>query len=52
MVERDETTGKFQRLRLDFSNCLHCKTCNIKDPYGAIEWVCPEGGGGLLFKNL
>ena len=52
VVERDENTGKFERLRVDFSNCLHCKTCDIKDPYGAIEWVCPEGGGGPLFKNL
>jgi electron-transferring-flavoprotein dehydrogenase len=52
VVERDETTGKFQRLRVDFSNCVHCKTCDIKDPYAAIEWVCPEGGGGPLYKNL
>jgi electron-transferring-flavoprotein dehydrogenase len=52
VVERDETTGKFQRLRVDFSNCVHCKTCDIKDPYAAIEWVCPEGGGGPLYKKL
>jgi electron-transferring-flavoprotein dehydrogenase len=52
VVERDETTGKFQRLRIDFSNCVHCKTCDIKDPYDAINWVPPEGGGGPLYKNL
>jgi electron-transferring-flavoprotein dehydrogenase len=52
VVERDEATGKFQRLRIDFSNCVHCKTCDIKDPYGAINWVPPEGGGGPLYKNL
>jgi len=52
VVERDEQTGKFQRLRIDFSNCVHCKTCDIKDPYGAITWVPPEGGGGPLYKNL
>lgn len=52
VVERDETTGKFQRLRIDFSNCVHCKTCDIKDPYEAITWVCPEGGGGPTYKNL
>jgi len=51
-VERDEATGKFQRLRIDFSNCVHCKTCDIKDPYGAITWTPPEGGGGPLYKNL
>ena len=50
--ERDEATGKFLRLRIDFSNCVHCKTCDIKDPYGAINWVPPEGGGGPLYKNL
>jgi ferredoxin-like protein FixX len=48
----DESTGKFQKLRIDFSNCVHCKTCDIKDPYGAINWVPPEGGGGPLCKNL
>ena len=52
VVERDEGTGKFQKLRVDFSNCVHCKTCDIKDPYGAINWVPPEGGGGPLYKNL
>ena len=52
VVERDEATGEFQKLRIDFSNCVHCKTCDIKDPYGAITWVPPEGGGGPLYKNL
>ncbi|MGA2450457.1 MAG: electron transfer flavoprotein-ubiquinone oxidoreductase [Polyangiaceae bacterium] len=52
VVERDEVTGKFQKLRIDFSNCVHCKTCDIKDPYAAINWVPPEGGSGPLYKNL
>jgi electron-transferring-flavoprotein dehydrogenase len=52
VIERDEETGKFQKLRIDFSNCVHCKTCDIKDPYDAITWVPPEGGGGPLYKNL
>ena len=52
VVERDEATGKFLKLRIDFSNCVHCKTCDIKDPYGAINWECPEGGGGPSYKNL
>lgn len=34
------------RLKLNPSNCLHCKTCEIKDPYDNIIWNCPEGGGG------
>jgi electron-transferring-flavoprotein dehydrogenase len=52
VIERDEATGQFQKLRIDFSNCVHCKTCDIKDPYDAIKWVPPEGGGGPLYKNL
>lgn len=37
-------------LRLSPSNCLHCKTCDIADPYGIITWVPPEGGGGPGYK--
>jgi len=37
--------GKGRRLRLNFSNCVHCKTCDIRDPYQIITWVTPEGGG-------
>jgi electron-transferring-flavoprotein dehydrogenase len=33
-------------LKLNPSNCVHCKTCDIRDPYGVIFWVPPEGGGG------
>ncbi len=35
-----------RKLHLNPSNCLHCKTCEIKDPYKNITWTCPEGGGG------
>jgi electron-transferring-flavoprotein dehydrogenase len=41
----DEEGGE-ERLRINFSNCVHCKTCDIRDPYGIIQWVPPEGGGG------
>jgi electron-transferring-flavoprotein dehydrogenase len=34
------------RLKLNPSNCVHCKTCDIRDPYQIITWVVPEGGGG------
>lgn len=37
-------------LRLNPSNCLHCKTCEVADPYGAITWTPPEGGGGPGYK--
>jgi len=52
VVERDEQTGKFQRLRIDFSNCVHCKTCDIMDPYQIITWVPPQGGEGPVYTNL
>ncbi len=44
-LEIDEKT-KEKRLKLNPANCLHCKTCEIKDPYHNITWTCPEGGDG------
>ncbi|MEQ1757923.1 MAG: electron transfer flavoprotein-ubiquinone oxidoreductase [Vicinamibacterales bacterium] len=40
------------RLQINASNCVHCKTCDIMDPYGAITWVPPEGGGGPQYKGM
>ena len=34
------------RLQINAQNCVHCKTCDIKDPTQNIDWVTPEGGGG------
>lgn len=45
----DEETGS-RRLKLNPSNCFHCKTCDIKDPYRNITWTCPEGGDGPGYK--
>jgi electron-transferring-flavoprotein dehydrogenase len=39
-------------LRLNASNCVHCKTCDIMDPYQVITWVPPEGGGGPRYRKL
>lgn len=39
-------------LRISPSNCLHCKTCALADPYGVITWVPPEGGGGPGYTTL
>ena len=39
-------------LKLNASNCVHCKTCDIKDPYGIIDWVTPEGGGGPNYTDM
>jgi electron-transferring-flavoprotein dehydrogenase len=44
-MEVDNQTG-IPKLKLNPSNCLHCKTCDIKDPYENITWTCPEGGEG------
>jgi len=43
-------TGK--RLQINAANCVHCKTCDIKDPYQIITWVTPEGGSGPNYQNL
>jgi electron-transferring-flavoprotein dehydrogenase len=39
-------------LKINASNCVHCKTCDIMDPYQVINWVTPEGGGGPNYTNL
>ncbi len=41
-----------KRLQINASNCVHCKTCDIKDPYQIIDWVTPEGGAGPNYQNL
>jgi len=39
-------------LRINAQNCIHCKTCDIKDPSRNIDWVTPEGGGGPNYPNM
>ncbi len=50
MVE-DGGEGR-KKLQINFSNCVHCKTCDIMDPYQIINWVTPEGGGGPDYKGM
>jgi electron-transferring-flavoprotein dehydrogenase len=51
MVEAaDVSSGK--RISLNPSNCVHCKTCDIMDPYEIITWVPPEGGGGPNYEGM
>jgi electron-transferring-flavoprotein dehydrogenase len=67
MVPRDEGKGMSPQLdregegktneqglvlKINASNCVHCKTCDIKDPYQVINWVVPEGGGGPIYTNM
>ena len=47
----DPASGR-RKLQINFSNCVHCKTCDIMDPYQIINWVTPEGGGGPEYKNM
>ncbi|MEO8958067.1 MAG: electron transfer flavoprotein-ubiquinone oxidoreductase [Rudaea sp.] len=44
--------SKGKRLQINAANCVHCKTCDIKDPYEIITWVTPEGGSGPNYQNL
>src|SRR5579859_1227983 len=44
--------GEGTHLKLNPSNCVHCKTCDIADPYEIITWVCPEGGGGPHYDGM
>jgi electron-transferring-flavoprotein dehydrogenase len=46
-----DETGK-PRLQINAPNCVHCKTCDIKDPTQNIDWVVPEGGGGPNYPNM
>ena len=44
--------GGGQRLQINAQNCVHCKTCDIKDPTQNITWTTPEGGGGPNYPNM
>jgi electron-transferring-flavoprotein dehydrogenase len=46
---REEGTA---RLKINAANCVHCKTCDIADPYQIIQWVPPEGGGGPNYEGM
>jgi len=48
----DEAHAGQQRLQINAQNCVHCKTCDIKDPTQNIVWVTPEGGGGPNYSGM
>ena len=50
-IIRDDD-GSNPRLQINAQNCVHCKTCDIKDPTQNINWVVPEGGGGPNYPNM
>jgi electron-transferring-flavoprotein dehydrogenase len=51
-MEEAPDTPSGKRLHLNPSNCVHCKTCDIMDPYQIITWVPPEGGGGPSYDGM
>jgi electron-transferring-flavoprotein dehydrogenase len=52
LVYEMEEVGDKKQLKINASNCVHCKTCDIADPYAIIKWVNPEGGGGPRYDGL
>ena len=44
--------GEDKRLQINAQNCVHCKTCDIKDPTQNINWVTPQGGEGPNYPNM
>jgi electron-transferring-flavoprotein dehydrogenase len=52
VYEMVDAPGGGKRLFVNFTNCVHCKTCDIMDPYQIIDWVTPEGGGGPAYINM
>ncbi|HXH49427.1 MAG TPA: electron transfer flavoprotein-ubiquinone oxidoreductase [Terriglobia bacterium] len=48
----ENADGSGRHLKINASNCVHCKTCDIADPYEIITWVVPEGGGGPRYDGM
>ena len=51
-ADPDATVVRRRRLQINAQNCVHCKTCDIKDPRQNIHWVVPEGGGGPNYPGM
>jgi electron-transferring-flavoprotein dehydrogenase len=49
VVSNDDGSKRFQ---INAQNCVHCKTCDIKDPSQNINWIAPEGTGGPNYPNM
>lgn len=52
VFEKNQAGAYEGRLQIDFSNCVHCKTCDIMDPYQIITWVPPQGGEGPVYTGM
>lgn len=51
MIDSAEHDGK-KDLQINYTNCIHCKTCDIKCPFNNIDWTVPEGGGGPQYTEV
>ncbi|HME70265.1 MAG TPA: 4Fe-4S dicluster domain-containing protein, partial [Myxococcota bacterium] len=51
MIPEDANPGP-KRLVIHHENCVHCKTCDVADPYGIITWMTPEGGDGPDYTHM
>ena len=49
LTDKEQSESRFQ---INYQNCVHCKTCDIKDPSQNITWVSPEGPGGPNYPNM
>jgi electron-transferring-flavoprotein dehydrogenase len=47
-----DPSGDNPRLQINAQNCVHCKTCDIKDPTQNIHWVTPQGGEGPIYQQM
>jgi electron-transferring-flavoprotein dehydrogenase len=52
MVEAPSEEPAGKQIHINFANCVHCKTCDVMDPYQVITWVPPEGGGGPNYDGM
>jgi len=52
VADEGASSGAAKRLQINAPNCVHCKTCYIKDPKQNIHWVTPEGGGGPNYSDM
>jgi electron-transferring-flavoprotein dehydrogenase len=52
LFEKNAAGAVEGRLQINFTNCVHCKTCDIADPYQIITWVPPQGGEGPVYTNM
>src|SRR6202158_784867 len=52
VYEMAKETNGAMKLKINAANCVHCKTCDIADPYQIIDWVVPEGGGGPNYEGM